>query len=334
MGTAFGDPVAATDDDTGDTLTYQLHSTVVPTFTIDTSTGQISTSGPLDFETTSSYVAPVYVRDSKTPGGNADSVWDDSIKVTINVNDVNEPPAISGLATANIDENTTTIGTYTVTDPDPADTHTWSIERHQHCWNRDGALFEIGSTSGVLSFINAPDFEARGSSANSNSYEVTVKVTDNGSPAESHTFDVTVNVQDVNETPVITTTGSSHTSISKPEGTSTTEVLATYAADDPEDDTLTWTLSGADATDFTITRNSNGEGVLRFQHLTDFESPSDTGGNNVFNVTVEVKDTSGSAVDDDIDVAVTVTNIDEAGHGDAARHDHGRVPSDRNADRP
>ena len=72
------------------------------------------------------------------------------------------------------------------------------------------------------------------------------------------------------------TTGSSHTSISKPEGTSTTEILATYAADDPEDDTLTWTLSGADATDFTITRNSNGEGVLRFQHLTDFESPSDT----------------------------------------------------------
>ena len=142
---------------------------------------------------------------------------------------------------------------------------------------------------------------------------MTVKVTDNGSPAQSHTFDVTVNVQDVNETPVITTTGSSHTSISKPEGTSTTEVLATYAADDPEDDTLTWTLSGADATDFTITRNSNGEGVLRFQHLTDFESPSDTGGNNVFNVTVEVKDTSGSAVDDDIDVTVTVTNIDEAG---------------------
>ena len=313
--TAIGDPVAATDDDTGDTLTYEMDSPgTPPTFIIDTGTGQISVFGALDFETTSSYVAPMYVRDKKSPAGDTDDLRDDSIKVTITVNDVNEPPAISGLTTAQILENTTTIGTYTVTDPDPSDTHTWSIDSDTStAANRDGALFEIGSTSGELSFINAPDFEARGSSANSNSYVVTVKVTDNGSPAESHTFDVTVNVQDVNEAPVITTTGSSHTAISKPEGTSTTEVLATYAADDPEDDTLTWTLSGADATDFTITRNSNGEGVLRFQHLTDFESPSDTGGDNDFNVTVEVKDTSGSAVDDDIDVTVTITNIDEPG---------------------
>ena len=121
--TAIGDPVAATDDETGDTLAYQLNSPATPTFIIDTSTGQISVFGILDFETRSSYVAPMYVRDSKTPAGDSDLLWDDSIKVTINVNDVNEPPAISGLVTANIDENTTTIGTYTVTDPDPSDTH-------------------------------------------------------------------------------------------------------------------------------------------------------------------------------------------------------------------
>ncbi len=316
MGTTIGDPVAGTDDDTGDTLAYQLNSPATPTFFIDTGTGQISVFQAPDFETTSSYVAPMYVRDSKTPAGDADTQWDDSIKVTITVNDVNETPAISGLATTNIDENTTAVGTYTVTDPDPSDTHTWSIDSDTSTVaNRDGALFEIGSTSGELSFKTAPDYETPSSMAATpgNQYRVTVKVTDNGSPAESHTFDVTVNVRDVNEPPDITTTGSSHTSISKPEGTSTTEVLATYAADDPEDNTLTWTLSGADATDFTITRNSNGEGVLRFQHLTDFESPSDTGANNVFNVTVEVKDTAGSAVDDDINVTVTVTNIDEPG---------------------
>ena len=314
--TAFGDPVAATDDDTGDTLTYELHSTVVPTFFIDTSTGQVSVFGNLDFETTSSYVAPMYVRDSKTPGGESDTIWDDSIKVTISVNDLNEEPTITGDDAPDVDENATTVGTYTVSDPDSADTHTWSIDSDTSVEeNQDGALFEIGQTSGILSFKDAPDYETPGSATTpaSNTYQVTIKVTDSGSPAMSDTFDVVVDVTNVNEPPSITSTGSSHTSISKPEGTGPSDPLATYAADDPEDNTLTWTLSGDDAVDFTITRNSNGEGVLAFQALTDYEDPRDAGTNNVYNVTVEVKDTDGSAVDDDIDVTVTITNIDEAG---------------------
>ncbi len=310
--TAFGDPVAATDDDTGDTLTYELHSTVVPTFFIDTSTGQVSVFGNLDFETTSSYVAPMYVRDSKTPGGDADTTWDDSIKVTINVNDLNEEPTITGATAPDVDENTTTVGTYTVSDPDTSDTHIWSIDSDTTVEeNQDGALFQIGPTSGELSFISAPDYETPGSATTpaSNTYQVTIKVTDNGSPAMSDTFDVVVDVTDVNEPPDITSTGSSHTSISKPEGTGPSDPLATYAADDPEDDTLTWTLSGPDMADFTITT----AGVLRFQALTDYEDPRDAGTNNVYNVTVEVKDTDGSAVDDSINVVVTITNIDEAG---------------------
>ena len=87
--TAIGDPVAAADGDTDDTLTYELHSSVVPTFFIDTSTGQVSVFGDLDFEITSSYIAPMYERDSKNPSGGDDEQWDDSIKVTINVNDLN-----------------------------------------------------------------------------------------------------------------------------------------------------------------------------------------------------------------------------------------------------
>ena len=311
--TTFGDPVAATDDDTGDTLTYELHSTVVPTFFIDTSTGQVSVFGNLDFETTSSYVAPMYVRDSKTPGGDADTTWDDSIKVTINVNDLNEEPTITGATAPDVDENTTTVGTYTVSDPDTSDTHIWSIDSDTTVEeNQDGALFQIGPTSGELSFISAPDYETPGSATTpaSNTYQVTIKVTDNGSPAMSDTFDVVVDVTDVNEPPDITSTGSSHTSISKPEGTGPSDPLATYAADDPEDDTLTWTLSGPDEMDFTI---NSSTGVLRFQALTDYEDPRDQGTDNVYNVTVEVKDTDGSAVDDSVNVVVTITNIDEAG---------------------
>ncbi|MCY3887247.1 MAG: cadherin domain-containing protein [Chloroflexi bacterium] len=317
--TAFGDPVAATDDDTSDTLTYSLPANVLLLFGVGTNTGQLSTFAPLDFESTSSYVVPLYVRDSKGPAGGADSIFDDSIKVTINVNDVNEPPTITGTAFPEVDENTTSVGTYMVSDDDPADTHLWSIASDTSTEeNQDGSLFEIGSTSGVLSFKDAPDYETPGSLADtpSNTYQVTIEVTDSGSPALSDTFEVVVNVEDVNEAPDITSTGSSHTTISKPEGTGPSDALATYAADDPEDDTLTWSLGGADAADFTI-NSSTGE--LRFQALTDYEDPRDQGTNNVYNVTVRVRDSKNaqggndSAVDDSINVAVTVTNIDEAG---------------------
>ena len=175
-GTDFGAPVTATDTDTGDTLTHLFHSSGAAIFTVGAD-GQLATFASLDFESRSSYTLPLYVRDNKGPTGSGDSVYDDSIKVTINVNDVNEAPTIAGDAGHNVDENTTTVGTYTVTDPDPADTHTWSIETGD-----DGALFQIGQTSGVLSFFNAPDYETPASSTSSNTYTVTVKVTDSGSP--------------------------------------------------------------------------------------------------------------------------------------------------------
>ena len=321
--TAFGDPVAAADDDTSDTLTYSLPSNVLLLFSVGTNTGQFSTFAPLDFEATSSYVVPLYVRDSKDPAGGADSIFDDSIKVTINVNDVNEEPAIAGDTAPDVDENTTVVGTYTVSDPDPADTHTWSIDSATTDENQDGSLFQIGSTTGVLSFTNAPDYEMPGSLADTpaNTYQVTIKVTDDGSPPMDETFDVIVNVVNVNEAPDITSTGSSHTSISKPEGTGPSDPLATYTAEDPEfSDTLTWSLDGDDAADFTIT----SAGVLRLQALTDYEDPRDHDTNNVYRVTVRVRDskdntagsTNGDAdsgVDDTIAVVVTITNIDEAG---------------------
>ncbi|MCY3504793.1 MAG: cadherin domain-containing protein [Chloroflexi bacterium] len=315
--------VIATDDDSGDTLTYSFPATFF-IFTVGTNTGQFLTMAPLDFETTSSYVVPLYVRDSKSPSGDPDSIWDDSIKVTISVNDVNEPPTIGGTFDPEVDENTTTVGTYTVSDPDTANTHTWSIDSDTSVEeNQDGSLFEIGSTSGVLSFKDAPDYETPGSLATppANTYQVRLVATDSGSPALFDTFDVIVTVANVNEAPDITSTGSSHTSISKPEGTGPSDPLATYAADDPEDDTLTWTLGGPDAADFTI---NSSTGALRFQALTDYEDPRDQGTDNTYNVTVRVRDskinaagsTNGNtdtAVDDTINVVVTITNIDEAG---------------------
>ena len=317
-----GSAIAVTGNTSNDTLTYSFPTTFFH-FTVDSS-GQVKVANVPDFEDRSSYVVPLYVRDSKGPAGNADSIWDDSVKLTINVNDVNERPSISGDDNPEVDENTTAVGTYTVTDPETADTHTWSIDSDTSvAENQDGSLFQIHSTLGELSFINAPDYEMPGSATTpaSNTYQVTIKATDSGSPPMSATYELIVDVTNVNEAPDITSTGSSHTSITKPEGTGPSDALATYAADDPESgDTLTWSLGGVDAADFTI----NSSGQLRFQALTDYEDPRDDGMDNTYNVIVRVRDskintagsTNGNAdtgVDDTINVVVIITNIDEAG---------------------
>ena len=78
-------------------------------------------------------------------------------------------------------------------------------------------------------------------------------------------------------------------------------------ADDPDDgDSVTWSLSGADAASFSISE----DGMLSFAASPDFEAPADSDMDNVYTVTVTATD-SGDATDA-IDVTVTVTNVNEA----------------------
>ena len=73
-GVNIGDPISATDDDEtgpdaiefGNTLTYTLGGTDAASFDIDSSTGQLITKAPLDFETKDAYVVTVAVDDGET----------------------------------------------------------------------------------------------------------------------------------------------------------------------------------------------------------------------------------------------------------------------------
>ncbi len=81
--------VAATDPDTGDSLTYSITAgNIGGAFTINDSTGEITVanSAALDFETNPSFSLTVQVEDSGT--------LTDTATVTINLKDVNEPPII------------------------------------------------------------------------------------------------------------------------------------------------------------------------------------------------------------------------------------------------
>ena len=86
----------------------------------------------------------------------------------------------------------------------------------------------------------------------------------------------------------------------------TTAVTTVTATDADAGATLTYSIiGGADAAMFTIDGTT---GALTFITAPDFETPTDAGGNNVYDVTVQVSD--GTLTDTQA-IAVTVTNVND-----------------------
>ena len=183
-GQNIGTAIAATDADSGDTLTYTLGGTDAGSFSIVGTTGQLQTSAALDFETKNSYAVRVSVSDNK--GGSA------AIDVRISVTNANDAPVFTeGTSTTRtIAENTASgqnIGTaIAATDADSGDTLTYTLG------GTDTAAFSILSTSGQLQTRAALDFETK------NSYAVTVSVSDGKGGSDS--ISVSVDITDVAET--------------------------------------------------------------------------------------------------------------------------------------
>jgi VCBS repeat-containing protein len=244
------------------------------------------------------------------------SVDGTSSTVAITIVGTNDAPVITsngGGATAAINaaENQTAVTTVTSTDPDAGATATYSI-----IGGADAALFTIDATTGVLTFVSAPNFEAPADNGNNNVYDVVVQVSD-GTDADTQTIAVTVT--DTNEAPVITSNGggASATINAAENQTAVTTVTST----DPDAGaTATYSIvGGADAALFTIDATT---GVLTFVSAPNFEAPADTGNNNVYDVVVQVSD--GSLTDTQA-IAVTVTDVNEAPVG---VNDSGSVDED------
>ncbi len=214
----------------------------------------------------------------------------DEATVTVTVTAVNDEPVVTGDATVRYAENgTAAVATYTATDPD-SNSVTWTLT------GDDAEDFSI-NTGGVLTFQTSPDFENPADAGGDNVYNVIVSASDG---TLSGTLAVTITVTDVIEGPVIT----GDATISYAENG--TAAVATYSVTDPEGATVTWSLTGDDAEDFSV----NTDGVLTFQMAPDFENPADAGENNVYNVTVTATDSGG--LSDSITVTITVTNVNEA----------------------
>ena len=293
-----GGVITATDSDSGDTLTYSLTGTDAGTFEIDAN-GQLKTktgvTHDFNFEAAkNSYSVTVNVSDSKDAAGVADTVVDDTIAVTINLTNEDEAGTVTLPATF----TGGTEATASVADPDG----TVSSESWQ--WAR-------GSTA-TGSFSNI-------SGATSASYEpvaldvgkylrATVNYTDPEGSGKTASAVSSSTVGGSNAAPTFDDGTSTTRSFPENSGTGT-NVGASVAATDGDNDTLTYSMTGN--TRFNI-NTSTGQIKTASGQSWNYE------GTRNFQVTVNVRDSkdaagnADTAVDDSIAVAINLTNVNEA----------------------
>ena len=181
----------------------------------------------------------------------SDGTLTDTQAIAVTVTNVadNAPVITSdgGGATAavNVAENSTAVTTVTASDADPGTVFTYSI-----VGGADQSLFTINETTGVLSFVSAPNFEAPTDAGGNNVYDVTVEVSD-GSLTDTQAIAVTVtNVAE--NAPVITSDGGGATAAVNVAENSTAVTTVTASDADPGTVFTYSIVGGADQSLFTI----------------------------------------------------------------------------------
>lgn len=207
------------------------------------------------------------------------------------------PPTFPSAETFNTPENATSVGVIAAS---KAATITIFGGEDQSKFS----IAPLTETSTTLSFISAPNFESPTDVGSNNTYIVVFRAVDGSANAALET--VTVTVTNVNEAPSITINSSAAThSLSINEGISS--VLNYTASDSDTAPTLTWSISGVDASKYTI---NSSTGALGFLIAPDFEDATDNGNNNTYTVVIAVSDGSLS---DTQTLTVTIIDINEPG---------------------
>ena len=229
-----------------------------------------------------------------------------TLDVTVTVTDHNEnvEPTISTRRPPSTyrENGTSAVYTFRASDPQSGTTITWSLT------GTDAGDFGITSDSssrGVLAFASPPDFESPADSDRDNTYELAVVATDDEGNTDRVDFIITVTNHNEGVEPTISTR--------RPPSTyreNNASAVYTFRASDPQSGTtITWSLTGSDAGDFTITVDSSGRGVLTFNSVPDFESPVDSDRDNAFELVVVAADGDGNS--DRVDFTITVTDVNE-----------------------
>jgi len=194
-------------------------------------------------------------------------------------------------ASLSVSENQTTVTDVDATDAD-GDPLSYSISG-----GADQALFDINSSTGVVVFLAAPNFENPTDGDTNNTYVVEVNASAAG---DWDTQIITVTVLDANDAPVIAAPAFG-TTVAVKEGN--TYVVRIVGSDEDAGTVLSYEISGAAADDSNFTIDASGN--LSFNSTPDYENPLDSNKDNVFQVEVVVRDATAEAR---LSVDVNVTN--------------------------
>ena len=212
------------------------------------------------------------------------------------------PVLTGGPAEITVKENTTApVATFSANDED-GDELTWSLSLFNHEtgeYDADGTAFWIDPKTGVLTFVNPPDYENPTDRNKDNIHVLTIHVSD-GKQSDERT--IRVRITDVPEALQITSNGGGSTaSVTVAEnGKAVTTVKATGT-----DAALVYSIvGGADKALFRIDPKT---GVLAFIDAPDYEKPADEGRDNIYDVQVKVSD--GGSLSDTQALEVAVTDV-------------------------
>ncbi|MEL6795486.1 MAG: cadherin domain-containing protein, partial [Planctomycetota bacterium] len=208
---------AASDVDAGDSLTYGLAEDANGLFVIDPATGEITTTGALDFEAGASHMVRVVATDA---GGLSTEA-----ELAITVGDANDAPDALLFTGGSVAENApvgTVVATASASDADSNDTLTFSLADDAN------GLFAIDPATGEITTTGALDFESAAS------HTVRVVATDTG--GLSTEADLAIALGDVNEAPVFADVSGAPLNVQQGQ-----PVSVDAGGVDPESDGLTYT---------------------------------------------------------------------------------------------
>ena len=286
-GVNIGSPIAATDADTGDTLTYTLGGTDAASFRIVSTSGQLRTNAALDYETKSSYSVSVSVSDGN---GGSDSIAGHDQWLQMSMRTAH-PRLVKGIARRGLLRRT----------PLQVQTSAVRLLRRMRIPATHSRIPSVARMQVRLALSAPPDNSEPMLALNyesKSSYSVSVSVSDGNGGSDS--IPVTINVTNVNEAPTFATTTATR-SIAENTATNQNIGAAFTATDVDSGTTLAYSIpTTGDAAAFSI---DSATGQLKTKNALNYESK------NSYTVVVTASDGN---LTDTVTVTISVTNVNEA----------------------
>ena len=286
---------AATDPEQA-TLTYSASGTDAGLFDLDSASGELTFKQspnfekPLDSDSNNVYQLDI----TATDGANQAS---QSISVT--VADVNEAPTFAS-ASVNIDTDENAASFVHIVnaadDPDQGETLTYQLS------GDDAAAFDFDAATRALSFKATPDYESPQDQDADNTYQITITAADS---QYSTSQAIAIAIADLNdEAPQFTSASSLALDFTGVVLDAT--VYTAQATDADANDQIAYTISGADASHFSL---DNSSGALAFAQAPSLDSPQDADGDNFYQLSITATDLNANSTD----LALSVNVVDDTG---------------------